>query len=49
MDVLLDDKVAALESGEKPCRMKYVKKPIFEIIVPSAKVKKVVTEFISAE
>lgn len=49
MDVLLDDKVAALESGEKPCRMKYVKKPIFEIIVPSSKVKKVVTDFISAE
>lgn len=47
MDVLLDDKADVLENGEKPCRMKCVKKPIFLTFVPSAKIKKIVTEFIS--
>jgi hypothetical protein len=38
-DVILDDEV---------CRMKYVRKPIFEIITPSNSIKKEVEKFISS-
>lgn len=44
-DVILDDKAEKLNDGEMPCRMKTVRKPIFEVIKPSDKILKIVSNF----